>query len=179
MKCPNCGLLNPPESEWCDCGYEFTTGTVDESRRLPLRSPSRPQLKSYAGLTIIAFGLLGALLWARSRALSSEFNIGVDLFFGGPSLLLVLIGFSVFWLGHRQSQGKWTSTAARIACVVMGALSVGIGVLGISHVRRQYARGFGYPWDRTAAPIVVLASVLLVFIGFLLALYAFKKQNRP
>lgn len=29
--CPVCGLVNPPEAVWCDCGYEFNTGRVGPS----------------------------------------------------------------------------------------------------------------------------------------------------
>jgi hypothetical protein len=33
MKCPDCGLFNPPEALRCDCGYDFTTR---QSKKLPL-----------------------------------------------------------------------------------------------------------------------------------------------
>lgn len=28
MRCPNCGLENPPTGLWCDCGFDFATGAV-------------------------------------------------------------------------------------------------------------------------------------------------------
>ena len=31
MERPNCGLLNPPTSERCDCGFDFTSSTMKES----------------------------------------------------------------------------------------------------------------------------------------------------
>jgi hypothetical protein len=31
MDCPRCGLLNPPEARRCDCGYDFTKGTVEQA----------------------------------------------------------------------------------------------------------------------------------------------------
>ena len=31
MKCPKCGLLNPPAALRCDCGYDFPSGVVKES----------------------------------------------------------------------------------------------------------------------------------------------------
>src|SRR5579862_623094 len=31
MECPNCGLLNPPISERCDCGFDFNSRTIKES----------------------------------------------------------------------------------------------------------------------------------------------------
>ena len=34
MKCPKCGLENVPTARYCDCGYDFQTSRVDESKRL-------------------------------------------------------------------------------------------------------------------------------------------------
>jgi uncharacterized RDD family membrane protein YckC len=31
MKCPQCGLLNPPEALRCDCGWDFASKTMQES----------------------------------------------------------------------------------------------------------------------------------------------------
>ena len=31
MECPNCGLFNPPTSERCDCGFDFTSKTMEGS----------------------------------------------------------------------------------------------------------------------------------------------------
>jgi uncharacterized protein DUF4282 len=33
MQCPKCKLENPPNSVWCDCGYDFSTGEVDERHK--------------------------------------------------------------------------------------------------------------------------------------------------
>ncbi len=30
MQCPKCKLENPESTQWCDCGYDFSTGKVDE-----------------------------------------------------------------------------------------------------------------------------------------------------
>lgn len=29
MKCPSCGLINPPEATCCDCGFNFVKGYAD------------------------------------------------------------------------------------------------------------------------------------------------------
>ena len=33
MTCPACGLENPPNAQWCDCGFDFSTGKIDPSRK--------------------------------------------------------------------------------------------------------------------------------------------------
>src|ERR1017187_2995650 len=30
VQCPKCRLENPSNTRWCDCGYDFFTGKVDE-----------------------------------------------------------------------------------------------------------------------------------------------------
>jgi hypothetical protein len=31
MKCPNCKLINPSNTGRCDCGYNFSSGKIEES----------------------------------------------------------------------------------------------------------------------------------------------------
>jgi hypothetical protein len=60
MKCPACGLLNPPSSSNCDCGYGFGTRTGGASLSL---------WKRYRTLLILLSPILLALLmWALSTS---------------------------------------------------------------------------------------------------------------
>lgn len=33
MQRPKCKLENPASAQWCDCGYDFSTGKVDEAHK--------------------------------------------------------------------------------------------------------------------------------------------------
>jgi hypothetical protein len=37
MQCPKCRLENPPNAKWCDCGYDFSTGKVDDVNKATIR----------------------------------------------------------------------------------------------------------------------------------------------
>ena len=37
MQCPKCRLENPANAKWCDCGYDFSTGKVDEVHKATSR----------------------------------------------------------------------------------------------------------------------------------------------
>jgi len=57
MNCPNCGLINPPTAQRCDCGYDF----VDRRQKQPLLPPSRShKLSGWAkvGIVSLVFGLM-------------------------------------------------------------------------------------------------------------------------
>ena len=42
MECPHCGLINPPEAQRCDCGYDFESGKVlDKIKLLDSESDDR------------------------------------------------------------------------------------------------------------------------------------------
>ena len=42
MKCPHCGLFNPPEALRCDCGHDFKAGVVLESFLRDRSGDTRP-----------------------------------------------------------------------------------------------------------------------------------------
>lgn len=54
MKCPRCGLFNPDIAGRCDCGYDFTTKTVEKAyfeQKLP------NVIKTFFIVLILANGL--------------------------------------------------------------------------------------------------------------------------
>lgn len=66
--CPTCGLINPPEAQRCDCGYDFVSRTVEASY-LGKRDPHADEpTTGETALVFLAppFGLVLGLM-ARSR----------------------------------------------------------------------------------------------------------------
>jgi hypothetical protein len=64
MDCPECGLVNPPEAQRCDCGYDFASRRMEQSYdpRALRESRGRRPWRLVIGLAIsAAVALLG--LW--------------------------------------------------------------------------------------------------------------------
>ena len=73
-ECPKCGLINPTDSERCDCGYDFESRTIQASyiqSRTSSRDPSGHKIKMLKILPI-AF-VLALIHW---------FVAGIFLFYG-------------------------------------------------------------------------------------------------
>ncbi len=73
--CRQCGLVNPPSAEICDCGYSFETGIVGKSllspKELPLSKEWRLAALAFGLLTTAFFGWVGVLVAAIIIAVGS------------------------------------------------------------------------------------------------------------
>jgi hypothetical protein len=81
MKCPSCGLTNPPEAMRCDCGFNFSKNIIDKpfQANVPSDRHHQPTIK---GLSCpkcrgIAKGHYSGLIWVFGILL---FPIGLLLF---------------------------------------------------------------------------------------------------
>lgn len=57
MECPNCRLLNPPQSQRCDCGYDF----VARAMQAPVPGP-RKMGRRVLGLQVGCLALVALML---------------------------------------------------------------------------------------------------------------------
>lgn len=64
MDCPACGLLNPPEAQRCDCGYDFHAGRM-ETTYLTEKDQQRDAEDRKQADT--GWSLVKALLWLFKR----------------------------------------------------------------------------------------------------------------
>ncbi len=74
MECPKCGLISPPVSSDCDCGYDFVTGVrpkANAGSANPIRQP-------------VLLAVIGAgALWAGPRIVAAAPPVGFILNVGG------------------------------------------------------------------------------------------------
>jgi hypothetical protein len=65
--CPKCGLVNPPDAQRCDCGYDFVTRTVEESY-LGKRDPRADNLTLAETALVIAVPVFGLFIGVVARS---------------------------------------------------------------------------------------------------------------
>lgn len=67
MKCPHCGLINPGESQRCDCGYDFQSGKIRESylgaKRTSQEKKTQDAIKYALLLSITYIVVVGFLIY--------------------------------------------------------------------------------------------------------------------
>ena len=65
--CPNCQLINPPSALRCDCGYDFETGTMQQSylRQRQMPEPVTAGIASPQEI-LLKVAMLAALYYFRS-----------------------------------------------------------------------------------------------------------------
>ena len=98
MDCPRCGLINPPEAQRCDCGYDFA------SRQMKSSYLSAEELESMDSPTpdewgsSMFFPALGSELgrWARSRGRPRAGNTMIAV--SGLLCVLGLVVRIVVWV---------------------------------------------------------------------------------
>jgi hypothetical protein len=64
--CPRCGLLNPPEAQRCDCGYDFASRSVQQSylgTEKALASPTPTEI-----IICVLLPLIGLILGFQARS---------------------------------------------------------------------------------------------------------------
>src|SRR3989442_9382747 len=99
--CPNCRLINPPTAERCDCGYDFSTGSMEKSY-LPM-THLRDHVKAWRMQSV--GGSLGAI---AGTTLASNGLFGEHHVMGTVGLTVVggLFGSLIDWMGKRPGT-KW------------------------------------------------------------------------
>jgi hypothetical protein len=96
MECPNCKLVNPPNANRCDCGYDFQTHAMEESC---LTEADRRLSRKSAGVTGIVLAIVLVVEFMLRLASAAVARHSVAL--GVVTVLLGAGSFGVWlWLLH-------------------------------------------------------------------------------
>jgi hypothetical protein len=68
QKCPRCKLINPPNAQRCDCGYDFPSQTVKESYLGPQTDLALQSASGGEILICVVMPLVGLFLGLRARS---------------------------------------------------------------------------------------------------------------
>ncbi|MFH1467158.1 MAG: hypothetical protein ABIO70_22430 [Pseudomonadota bacterium] len=107
MRCPTCGLLNPPNAQRCDCGYDFAAGERRDSYLCATQGPGEraPKWLLTVGWVFCALGGLIGLLIAvhilNAKANTSSANRGrrYDEHSRGQAKMMAALGVLMILLG--------------------------------------------------------------------------------
>src|SRR5262245_14130048 len=89
--CPKCGMVNPPEAQRCDCGYDFASRQMKQSYlgAKDLQSVQSPTPVEW--LVCVLIPIIGLILGFRAR---SRGRRGA-----GNTMLAVSAILLAFWIG--------------------------------------------------------------------------------
>ena len=92
--CPKCGLVNPPESQSCDCGYDKVARKMDRERAPKASGSSHGFFATYWFLRLVLVGLasgaLGVILLLWELSEKQPDSLGVI-----RALLIAVLGFGL------------------------------------------------------------------------------------
>jgi hypothetical protein len=91
--CPTCGMVNPPEAQRCDCGYDFVARQMKRSYLGAKDRPSVDPATTVETLVCIFLPTIGLIMgfWVRSCGRIRA----------GNQMILVSVLMHVFWFGIR------------------------------------------------------------------------------
>jgi hypothetical protein len=188
MECPRCGHINPPEAQWCDCGYHFVNpavrgyGTPGTSQTFTQQAV--PILGVFAGI-----GLAAAItyLYGFQGRETVEQVLLIILWVLAPMIGAVIGGTLVGlrWLpeGIRERINPAMLVAGLVATIITGVL---VGILLSSLDKDSLHTLLNGPFKRPnrlwflCVVILPVALVWTIITGVLASLIdLFRKKGKP
>ena len=159
--CPKCGLVNPPEAQRCDCGWDFVSRRQEQSYLEPKQrfGEEGDRMRHRIGLAVVClhisavlYLLVGLLMFPLFLA-DDHTGIGLPLAVGMFVFCLALIAgveFVAFGLGRRKF---WAWVAGLcIFGTYAPSLFFPLGVLGLWGLLDRGSRAeFGVGGPQTSA----------------------------
>lgn len=118
MDCPTCGLLNPPESLRCDCGYDFQTKKAPETPGWPITLGWAQNISVYWSITWPAMfaSYLAGYFWTgeldTAHSLRALSLVSFAVFCGSQALVTMRLArknyrsFRVYVVHHDGTRGR-------------------------------------------------------------------------
>src|SRR5258708_2360894 len=72
MDCPTCGLINPPETAQCDCGYDFTAGKAADLPGWPIQLAWTQKIAAYWSISWPALASSALLVFLITKDYSVD-----------------------------------------------------------------------------------------------------------
>lgn len=151
MKCPNCGLENPPSASVCDCGHHLSKGEVsriqvDSDVQVDIGKENKPKVGTAKEALLIFFGILAILFGAFWVVVTATF-------LGGPLVFAYLLSQNFRSPGHDGAAGNslWTGVGYLVL--------LGVGLASI--LPERGGGGFSF--------LVIL--ILMMVAGYLVQSY--------
>lgn len=96
QKCPRCKLINPPNAERCDCGYDFPSKTVKPSYLEPKHWAAFQSLSTGEILVCVLLPIVGLALGllARSRGRAQA---GRTMLLVSASIIAINVTIYLLW----------------------------------------------------------------------------------
>lgn len=139
MECPHCKLFNPDSAQRCDCGYDFSTGVVEQSFLTKKTEVTNPRRKGQEGklsksivlpkkhfwtmaiINFITWFALGVGVFGQDigSALGSAFGTSIGMIAG--ACLFSMVPGGIYWLFKRQRMPGLTGLIWIIWAVMYGS----------------------------------------------------------
>jgi hypothetical protein len=104
VRCPNCNLINPPNAERCDCGYDFESKTVQASYIKASRGIA--SRLSRWGRLLTAIALVAILLFTVGSAFATDLLYDILGALRDLATLVLVAGLTSWLLGALRDRSR-------------------------------------------------------------------------
>ena len=173
MDCPECGLINPPGTSHCDCGYDFVARKMprDATPGMAVQPTGRLRLPmALVRVSAVCFFVVGiptchdALVPPASRFVP---GLAPSLMLGGPFLIALGVVLLIGSFLPRKAAKPMIIVGFSLA--ILGGLPLLVGLLSPSRGVSSSSAGFMELFLFIALPFVLMPGVALAVAGGVLA----------
>lgn len=110
MKCPTCGLINPPDAQRCDCGYDFEAQTMERSYLSSQDRGAVPREVKQFLIALVTFNVIVSIVVVLQGDVSRIVSVAVW------SVIIYIL------YGYFKQRKPWARTALAMLTLPFGLL---------------------------------------------------------